>query len=129
MRRLVLALMVLCFIPSIAYSAVVANRVSGSSITFDSNGNGVTFNSVTNHIIMWNESTTIDCYVDLKCFNSNGNGTGYFIRGNARVKIPASGKQSPNSVEFNFATKNLGFFSDSGSGTITYIVTGETGDL
>ena len=70
MRRLVLALMVLCFIPSIAYSAVVANRVSGSSITFDSNGKYPT-DALGKHAAIYLEHNT-QCILVLDQWNDQG---------------------------------------------------------
>lgn len=135
MSKKILVLVLVLLLASPAFATMVATRVSGSTVTFStviSGGNNVvTFNSVTKHIRMVNLSTTKDCYADLRCVDANGN-TGYFSRLSATVLLPAIGKASPNTVEFDFATKNLGFASDatgSLADKIDYVVTGETGDL
>jgi len=136
MKKLLLILLfVLLAFP--AYAVVVPTRVSGGTVTYSTIDHGtpqvVTFNSITKHIIMWNESVHADCYVDLKCRDAGGK-TGLITPENAIVKLPAAGTVTPNVIEIDFATWNLGFVSrvDSAlpvSQIVTYIVTGERGDL
>lgn len=120
-----------------AYGAVVPTKVSGNTVTYSTVSQAtfttVTFDSVTKHIIMWNESHHADCYVDLYCTDADGK-TGFIRKTNAVVKLPQVGEITPNVIAFDFATRNLGFICEEDSGLpntqrVTYIVTGELGDL
>lgn len=131
---IVLFLMMFCVN---AYAAVVPTSVSGGTVDFTSNspaassssgttGQTVTFNSVTKYLYFRNESINTDCYVNIEC-KSTDNYTGTLAV--YTVKVPYGGGASPNTVELDFATKRLSFWSPDGSGEITFIVTGEAGDL
>jgi len=117
-----------------AFGATVETKVSGSTVAFSSSlQTVVTFNSVTRKIIIFNESLDSDLYVDLVCVNGLGI-KGEMTATSATVKVPYS--TSPNSVAFDFSTRNLGFTTQSGvagtngaGGNVTYIVFGDQGDL
>jgi hypothetical protein len=125
MRKIFLLLAFLMIFALNAHATTVQGYVSGGTVTFNSVGTIVTFNSVTTQIIMWNNSTTVDCYADLVCRNTFTSSPGTISTYNTVVLIPAGGKISPNMVTLNYATNNLGFTSTAGTGSITYIVTGD----
>ena len=134
MIKKILVLLMVFALASPAYGATVPSHVSGGTVTYSTvthlfvkTRNMVSFNSATKWIKLINHSTTTDCYVDLDCRDANGK-PGYLDRDSATVLVPAAGKQSPNTVEFNYSTRNLGFLSDTGNATgdkITFIVTGD----
>lgn len=129
-----------------AFAITMDNRISGNVVSFSTVTGGalttpniVTFNSVTRHIKLTNLSTVANCYVDLRCVDASGK-RGYMTRNSATVLVPAVGRATPNTVELDFSTYNLGFCGDtnqtssnngvSGSNqTISYIVTGDLQDL
>ena len=115
-------------------------RVSGGTVHFTSDspaqagyakigstGQTVTFNSIANHIYLRNESTVDDCYVNIRCRpdDSYAGSLDYYT-----VKVPAAGSVSPPTVELDFYTSGLSFWSNNGSGgDIVFIVTGNELDL
>lgn len=115
----VLGLMLL-FLISPAFAVTVDTKISGNVVSFSSIGfstnsvttpNIVTFNTFTRHIRITNLSSTYDCWVDLLCKDSTGK-TGYMTSNSSTVFVAANGgngNASPSVVEFDFATKNLGF--------------------
>ena len=137
MRKLFVIALALCLMVSIGYATTRDTKVSGSTVSFSSvnltvnrPANTVTFNSVTNKIILTNLSVVADCYVDI--IGKLGS------RNSATVLVPALGRATPNTVTLDFATRNLAFTADtSDTGTapstsnqqIRYIVTGDVGDL
>ena len=131
MKRIILSFVLSVFLVSECFGATVATKVTGNTISFSTSASAVTFNSVTNHIILRNESPAFDVYVDLKGVDSEGaqrDADRTTKPYTATVKVPAA-SSTPNYVELDFATKNLGFISEDGTGNIVYIVTGEVGDL
>ena len=131
MKRIILVFALSMFLISDCFGAEVATKISGNTVTFSTTASAVTFNSVTNRIVLRNESPAFDCYVDIKGVDSNGAQRDANVTNKpytALVKVSAA-SSTPNYVELDFATKNLGFISADGSGNITYIVTGEAGDL
>jgi len=106
------------------------NRISSATVRFEATGPVVTFNSVTNHIYIRNESPLYDCYVDIKCVDNAGT-SGHVSAVTAFLRVPAKGKETPNSVEFDYHTSNLSFIGHNGtnSGYVYYIVTGDRLDL
>ena len=145
MRKVLLVLFVLLFMCGSAYATTMPNRVSANTVTFSTVAYGagrgpqvVTFNSVTKHIRLLNLSTVADCYADIRCIDANGKRG--FCNSTCVILLPAIGKATPNTVEFDFATQNLGFIGNTvGSTTnggvsgatqsVTYAVTGDLGDL
>lgn len=131
MKKVLVFLIISLFVSQAAYSATVGTRVSANTITFSTSAAAVTFNSVTNKVILRNDSPAFDVYVDVKGVDTNGkqrdaNATTHPYT--AAILIP-SASTTPNIVILDIATRNLGFISNDGSGSITYIVTGEVGDL
>jgi len=119
------------FISGSAFAVSFDTRASGSTVTFHTVANVVTFNSVTNYIYAYNNSTTKDCWMDLRCKDANGK-RGYTTLESAVVRLPHKGSQTPNSVAFYFSTHNLGFITDKTANitdTVTYAVTGDHQNL
>jgi hypothetical protein len=131
----------------VSYGVTVDTKVSGNTVFFraiewsiPTGGNLVTptivtFNTVTKHIKITNLSTINDCYVDLRCIDSSGT-RGHLSSGSCVVLVPALGRQSPNTVEFDFATRNLGFIgggsvvrTNNDNNKVHYVVTGDWGDF
>lgn len=112
------------------YATEVPTKVSGQTVTFFTVANMITFDSVTKHIFMQNESKVNDVFVDLICRDSDGK-RGFMSKGTTTIKLWADGSQTPNSVELDFATINIGFISDVGNSNdkVTYWVTGDVGDF
>jgi len=133
MRKVLIALTAIALIAANAHAAVVPTRVSGNTIRLsnDIEDNIVTFNSATKHIFILNESLTDDVQVDLRCYNTADRRTGHSVTDSCTVLLPAVGGASPNTVELDFATDNLGFTTEAAHNTvwISYWVTGERGDL
>lgn len=146
MRKLILALVLIGLMITNSYATIQDMRVSGGTVSFSTvdatvgrYGSIVTFNSITNKIYLTNLSTVDDCWVDLRCKTVTGN-TGYLTKDSATVFLPAVGQATPNTIEINFATKNLGFVGSgidvtsnggvSGSNRIIrYFVTGDNEEL
>jgi len=133
--RIVVFVLIGLFAMMNAYGAEVPTRVSGATVTFDTVGTCVTFNSVTKRIFIRNESNIDDCYVDLIGRDSAGK-RGNISLSKAVVKAPSAGSTTPNWVIVDFATKNLVFIAPSVNGgghahydSITYFVTGDEGVL
>jgi hypothetical protein len=124
MKKILAVIAVLMFLCGTAYASDVPGWVTGGSVTFTTGGVVVTFNSVTRQVIMWNSSTTVDCYADFVCRDANYK-SGFVSSNTAVVLIPAAGKISPNSVSLTVATDNIGFKCNSGSGTVNFIATGD----
>lgn len=138
MKKILSIVLVLLMLASNAYAVVVPTRVSGNRVTFSTisslTPSVVTFNSVTKHIIMWNDSPHVDALVDLRCWDSATSKTGLISVTNATVRLPKCDFTTPNFVTLDFATRNLGFIceADGSSPTtqyVNYIVTGERGDF
>lgn len=145
MRKIFL-LMLALFVVTFAYATTADTKVSGSTVKFGStewspigihldpvSPTVVTFSSVTRHIRITNLSRFTDCYADLKCRDANGK-RGHAVTDTCVVLIPALGNISPNSVEFDFSTHNLGFVGSTGSDLkedqrVHYVVTGDQGDF
>lgn len=146
MKKMLALVMVVMLLASVCYGAVIATKVSGSTVSFSTidaannrYGSVVTFNSVTNHIRLVNLSTVADCYVDVECKDGDGK-TGYLTKNSTTVFVPAIGKATPNTVEIDFSTRNLGFVGktidtsadgsvDGSNQKIVYVATGDVGDL
>ena len=124
-----------------AHAAPMAPYVSAGTVSFStqspaqagyaavsSTGQTVTFNSVTNYIYLRNESIDYDCRVNIECRKTdNYSGTlEYYC-----VVLPSIGDSNatPNTVELNFATKGLSFYSPEGTGNVYFLVTSDQGDL
>ena len=113
MKKAMLVLAVIITLAVPAYGVNVDNRVSGNTVSYNTinlevnrDPQMVTFNSVTKHIRLINLSSTFDCYADIRCMDSNGK-RGYATEGSCNVLLPAIGRATPNTVEFEFATHNL----------------------
>ena len=145
--KILMVVLALCFMVSVGHATTVDNKVSGNTVYFRSiewsiptGGNLVTptivtFNSVTRHIKLMNMSTVYDCYVDITCVDANGK-RGHITSNSSVILLPALGRISPNTVEFDFSTHNLGFIGktttvDTGNDNnkVTYVVTGDSGSL
>jgi len=140
MKRILGLVLVLVLIASSAHATMVATRVSGNAVSFSTvtgvwatTPNVVTFNSVTNHIVIRNFSRVSTLFVDLRCVDSNG------TRGYMTATSPQLAIASSSTVQIDFATKNLGFMSTAdqvgdnsvvGSNqVVTYTVTGDVGEF
>jgi hypothetical protein len=135
MRKLALVLVLVLLIASTSYGAVVATRISGNTISFSTVTNSwlttpnvVTLNTITNKIRLTNLSTVADCYVDLRCVDNTGK-SGYFTKESATLLVPAMGKASDNTVEIDFATKNIGFRSNTNQVSSNNAVSGSNNQL
>ncbi len=146
MRKIFLALVILGIMATQVFATTVDTKVSGDTVFFrtiswtneDPYNFGVTpaivtFNSVTKHIRITNLSQYFDCYVDLRCIDSNGK-RGHITSASSCVLVGAKGSTTPNTVEFDFATHNLGFIGSTGGAhrfdqQVHYVVTGEQGDF
>lgn len=149
MRKILGLVLAAMFLTSSAFGAMADTRITGNTVSFStvvrftpicsSTPNVVTFNTMINWIRFTNLSTVEDCYVDLRCVDSNGK-TGYFTRDSATLLIPAVGRNSPNTVEVRFNTRNIGFASDrsdySSNGNVSgsnhkihYVATSDYGDF
>lgn len=131
MKNILIVMLFLFLGTGVAPAATQDNKVSSSTITFTTTGAVVSFNSSTNFISMTNLSTTTDCYADIKCLDANGR-RGYLSRNqneSATMLLPRAGGITPNTVSLYFTTSNLGFISSAGSGSVSYIVTGDKDNL
>lgn len=111
-RILIVALMLFVCVPAFATTSPTyfsSNTVSFNSVDIERNRNVqiVTFNSVTKHIMLRNMSPVVDAYCDIKCVDSAGK-RGY-ANSTASIMLFALGSATPNTVEIDFATFNLGF--------------------
>ena len=145
MRKVFLVLAIMFLMVGVSLATTMDTFVSSNTISFNSVNwqvnrppQIVTFNSVTRHIRMVNLSPSVDCYCDIKCVDANGI-RGY-ANGTMNILLPAIGKATPNTVEFDFATFNLGFsavsnstvssITDGGNNLrVNYVVTGDLGNL
>lgn len=147
MRKIGLVLIGLLIFVNFVYATNEDTKISGNTVFFraiewsiPTGGNIVTptivtFNSTTRFIRITNLSMYHDCYVDLRCIDGNGK-RGHITSNSSVVLVGAKGSTTPNTVEFNFATRNLGFIG--GGSVITtgndnhkihYVVTGEQEEL
>ena len=123
MRRylVLLVVLVLLLLTVPVHATMSPTRISGNTVSFSTVSGGwlttpnvVTFNATTVRIRLTNLSTIADCYVDLRCVDSTGK-SGYFTKNSATLLVPAIGRSTPNTVEIDFATRNLGFCSKVGN--------------
>ncbi len=145
MKKLLLVFCVLALSAGLVYAVTVDTKVSSNTVSFNTISFAanrgpqiVTFNSVTKHIRLMNLSKYRDCYADIKCVDASGK-RGYATNDTLAILLPALGNATPNTVEFDFSTHNLGFRADSVSTTaldentnnlkVTYTVTGEQGEF
>lgn len=134
MKKLLWVVLIICLFALPASATMTNTRVSGDTIIFQGDkSNGiyvVTFNSVTTRVILYNDGPT-ELQADLRCYNSADGRTGYATSGSCVVYLPAFGTITPNTVDVNFATKNLAFEMETGKawGKIRYVVLGDNGDL
>jgi hypothetical protein len=118
----------------ISFATMSDTRVSGNVIIFQGDtSNGiyvVTFNSVNNRVILYNDGPTI-LEVDLRCISPVDGTFGYASSASCVVYLPPFGVITPNTVDLNFATSNLAFEMERGKawGKIRYTVTGDRGTL
>jgi len=138
MKRICWLVLVFVLISSSAHATLKDTRVSGNAVSFSTVGfasapNIVTFNSVTNHIIIKNFSYASTLLVDLRCVDKNG------TRGYMTATSPQLAIASSSTVQLDFATKNLGFagtVDQVGNGSVAgsnqivaYTVTGDQGEF
>lgn len=148
MKKILVVLLAVCFIPVLAYATTVDNHISGDTVSFRAiswpasgavacsvSPTIVTFSSVTRHIRMMNLSVTTDCYANLTC-RDDGNKRGHITTADSVVLLPAIGRATPNTVEIDFATRNIGFIgsvttdpSENFRHTVHYEITGDSGDF
>jgi len=129
MKRVMFVFLLL--ISQLAWGASSPSRVSSNTVIMTREGQIVTFNAVTTHIRLTNNSYSDTIYADLRCADSNGK-RGYTSTDNCVVALPYIGEATPNTVELDFSTGNLGFVSDNPEAkkaTVTYIVTSDYGTL
>lgn len=112
-----------------AFAATVPTHISGATVNFNSTrANVVTFNTATSRVWIYNESLHHDVYVDFICRDSTHDNQRGFETTNTVKLIKAckiGGNVTPNTIEMDISIVNLGFISDTGSGSVTYRVTGE----
>ena len=118
MKRILGLVLVLVLIASSSYATMAATRISGNTVSFSTVGYGdpttpnvVTFNTTTRKVRLTNLSTIADCWVDMRCVDSNGT-PGAMTKNSCTLLVPAVGRATPNTVEIDFATRNLGFRGD-----------------
>ena len=120
MRRylVLLVVLVLLLLTVPVHATMSPTRISGNTVSFSTVSGGwlttpnvVTFNATTVRIRLTNLSIVADCYVDLRCVDSTGK-SGYFTKNSATLLVPAVGRSTPNTVEIDFATRNLGFMGN-----------------
>ena len=143
MKKILALVLVVLFIASSVSATVVATRVSGSTTQWGKDASGpnatssvITFSSVTSRIVLQNLSRTRDCWVDIKCVNNPTGTTGHLTTNSAVVLLPMLGRATPNVVQIDFATRNLGFLAKDmtvggvyNDEQVVYYVLGEAGDL
>ena len=128
MKKIVLALVLLIGISQSSFGATADNRVTGGTVAFRTRGVTITFNTVTRRLWFMNESTTDDCYINIRCEDAD-----QYVSYDAKyhtVKIPAVGKITPSTVSLDFSTKKLNFISNGGSGgNLYYVLTTDKGEF
>lgn len=125
--RLFLTVLISLLFTANVFAANVPTHVSGDTVSFNSvRAVVVTFNTATSNVWIWNESFTHDLFVDFICRDDTGK-RGYATTNTVKlIKAPKVMELTPNTIELDISVRNLGFLSNTGTGTVTYRVTGES---
>lgn len=128
MKKILVLVLVSLFACSFAYATVVPNRISGGTVAFNSEPKNVTFNSVTTHIKIWNNSVSNTANVVLLVTDNSV--TQEIRKLTNTIELPIGLAGNPVVIEMDFATNGfITYNSDKNEGSVSYIVTGELGDL
>ena len=127
MKKVFLIVLMILTMASFAFADVYSNnKITSNTVSFNTTGKVITFNSVVNKFTFICASTNaMPVYVTLKGANADNLGwnsinTVYILPD----IFPPAVRILPNStITLDFNTDKIGIITDSGSGTITYIAT------